>query len=133
MICDSRPMQRLWLLFLICLTACGQPGLSFRGIDPVRVEVGSDVFDIRVRGLRAEAIRLNTRAARNLGDIGFQAVLAIEKVTECQVARLAGDQAVAVATLDCGSGAPARPPFPPVLDCEAIDLGQGTFDLACFP
>ncbi|MEM6482791.1 MAG: hypothetical protein AAF681_13165, partial [Pseudomonadota bacterium] len=82
---------------------------------------------------RAEAIRLNTRAARNLGDIGFQAVLAIEKVTECQVARLAGDQAVAVATLDCGSGAPARPPFPPVLDCEAIDLGQGTFDLACFP
>ncbi|MEM6375371.1 MAG: hypothetical protein AAF686_03970 [Pseudomonadota bacterium] len=76
---------------------------------------------------------MNPRATRNVADIGPQAVLAVEAVTTCKVARLTGDQAVAEAALDCGRGAPAPPPFPPVLDCEALDLGEGTFDLACFP
>lgn len=133
MICDAGSMQRFLPIVLICVAACGQPGLSFRKAEPVRVSMGPDVFDIRVQSRRAEAIRVNSRLTRNVADIGPQAVLAIEAVTECQVSRLTGDQAVAVAALDCNGRTPAPPPFPRSLDCEAIDLGQGTFDVLCFP
>ncbi|MEM6578334.1 MAG: hypothetical protein AAF678_07570 [Pseudomonadota bacterium] len=129
----ARCINWLYLIFFACVTACGQPGLFYRGVDPVRVTMGEDTFDVRVKGLRAEAIRLNSRLSRNVSDIRLQTVDAIEAVSGCRVAQLTGDQAVAEAALDCGRGTPARSPIPPVLDCESIDLGRGTFDVACFP
>lgn len=85
-------MRLLLLLSVLAIAACGTPSPEFSGVAPVRVKLGASVFDIRVAGRRAEAIRLNQRPAMRLASVGVPAVLAIERVSGCRVDRLRGDQ-----------------------------------------
>jgi len=123
-----------WLPLFLLLTACNTPSPGFYGVEPVRMHLGGSTFDIRVKGRRAEAIRLNMEWAPRLASVGDKAVLAIEKVSGCEVARLKGDAALVEARLDCGSGPP--PPRPPSgeLFCE-MDLHETgeTGSLYCVP
>lgn len=120
-------------LLIIFLGGCGGASPAFFGVDPVRVHAGGHVFDIRVDGRRAEAVRRNMVWLPRLASVGVPAVGAIEAVSGCRVDRLTGDQAMMRATLDCGSGAP-RPRFPtPYLECDAFDLDDETGELLCYP
>lgn len=121
------------LLILLVLGACGTPGPEFAGVAPVRVKLGASVFDIRVAGRRAEAIRLNPRPAMRLASVGVPAVLAIERVSGCRVDRLRGDQAMMRAALDCGAGAPEPRRRETYFECDAFDLDADGGALICYP
>ena len=83
-----------WFPLLLLLTACNTPTPAFYGVDPVRIHLAGSTFDIRVKDRRAEAIRLNMEWAPRLSSVGEKAVLAIEKVSGCEVSRLKGDAAL---------------------------------------
>ena len=89
------------LFLLVFLGACNAPGRHFHGIEPVRIEVGKSVFEIRQRGKLAEALRINKRHAPRLGRVADEAKLAIEQATECRVTRILGDAAMITARLRC--------------------------------
>lgn len=113
------------------------PSPAFRGTVPVRVEVQGSVFDVRVRGNRAEAIRLNPQYAPRFGPIRGRAAFAMERVSGCQVVRLTGDQALAFGTLDCGGGVaplivePVEIECVPVRGSELEEIGQVRIDIDC--
>lgn len=83
------------------LASCAAPDSHFRNIEPVRIEVGESVFDVRRRGKMAEAIRINPRYAPRLGKVADEAKLAIEQATGCWVTRILGDAAVITARIRC--------------------------------
>jgi len=114
----------LTLLVLVALAGCGGPGPAFRDVPVTRVGFGEHVFDIRVKGRRAEAVRVPPGWAPRLAAVGPQAVFAIEQVSGCRVDRLTGDQAMMQATLDCGAGAPEPPIKRPNQECDGIDPEQ---------
>jgi len=118
---------------LLALAACDTASPEFAGVAPVRVTAGASVFDIRVDGRRAEAVRLNPQPAPRLASVGVPAVLAIEAVSGCRVDRLTGDQAMMRATLDCGGGAPAPRGRVPYLECDAFDPDEEVSELICYP
>ena len=125
--------MRYWPIFCLALAGCNAPEFDFRGVDPVRMSLGGSTFDIRVKGARAEAIRVNSQYAPRLATVGPQAVLAIEKVSGCKVARLDGDAAMMWAALSCdGRPAPlsARARH---YDCEIAVVYDGFADLDCVP
>ncbi|WP_420557009.1 hypothetical protein [Roseovarius sp.] len=126
-------MRPLLLILLSALTACDTASPDFAGVAPVRIEAGASVFDIRVKGRRAEAVRLNAQPAFRLSSVGVPAVLAIEAVSGCRVDRLTGDQAMMRATLDCGSGAPAPRRPETYLECDAFELDAEGGELICYP
>lgn len=120
------------LLVGLGLAACNAPGPAFQGIDPHRIAVGGAVFDVRVDGRDAQAIRRNAEWAPRLAAVAPRGILAIEHVSGCRVARIAGDQAVMIAQLDCGTGAPPPPP-PHLFDCALEDFHDGYGELTCVP
>ncbi|WP_371056335.1 hypothetical protein [Rhodosalinus sp. K401] len=86
----------------LCLAAaCDTPGRGFMGQPAERVAAGGHVFDVRVRGDRAEAIRLNAAVFPSYGEIGPAAALAIRRATGCEPQALTGDPSVVHATLAC--------------------------------
>lgn len=91
----------LHLVAILLLAGCNTPGPGFGGIDPVRVAVDGSVFDVRVAGSMAEAIRVNAQYAPRMGPIGDRARRAIEQVSGCAVTRIGGDQAMIRAALSC--------------------------------
>ena len=121
------------IICLLLLAGCNAPAFDFRGIEPVRMSLGGSTFDIRVKGTRAEAIRVNTQYAPRLAAVGPQAVMAIEKVSGCRVARLDGDAAMMWAWLSC-DGRPA-PLLPRVreYECEIAVAYDSFADLDCEP
>ncbi|WP_428512880.1 hypothetical protein [Roseovarius sp.] len=126
-------MRPLFLISLSALAACDTASPDFAGVAPVRVEAGASVFDIRVAGRRAEAVRLNAQPAFRLSSVGVPAVLAIEAVSGCRVDRLTGDQAMMRATLDCGSGAAPPRRRVPYLECDMFDPDAAVSELVCYP
>lgn len=128
-------MLRYSVLLVICLlvAGCNTPGPAFRGAEPIRISVDQSTFDVRVDGDRAQAIRLNMEWAPRPAVVAPRAVAAIERVSGCAVSRLEGDQAVFVASLDCGAESPPRPIFPLDLECDAYDLKDGYGTLECRP
>jgi len=125
-------MRIVVVVFVLAfVAACNTPGARFHAVPPVRVEVGQSVFEVRRAGPWAQAIRLTPEWAPRPAAVLPRAVLAIERVSGCRVARLGGDQAVVVAQLDCGAGPPPRPP--PIYICAVEDLGEGEADLFCRP
>lgn len=126
-------MRFLGLISLVAVVACDTASPEFAGVAPVRVSIGETVFDVRVAGRRAEAVRLNAELAPRLASVGVPAVLAIERVSGCKVARLNGDQAMMRATLDCGSGTPRPLPRTAYLECDAFDLDEEVGELICYP
>lgn len=116
----------------LLLMSCDTPGLAFRGVEPVRIAVGKSVFDVRVDGLRAEAIRLNTEWAPRLEAVAPRGVLAIERVSGCKVRRLDGDAAQMTARLNCGG---RQAPLPRGTDyaCDVFEVFDGLAELSCEP
>ena len=102
--CEFVGMIRIALfLTALALTACNTPSIPFRGVAPVTVTVDGSTFDVRVKDLRAEAIRTNMQYAPRMGPIGGRATQAIEEVSGCKVRRVGGDQAMVTAALDCAA------------------------------
>lgn len=117
-------MKPPWLLLLIGLAGCAAPGPDFAHAPAARVTVAGSVFDIRVHGRKAQAIRVNRQYAPRLGPIGARAAWAMNAVTGCDVNKLRGDAAVLIGTLRCAGDAPTVPnPARPTgeLDCYGID------------
>ena len=136
-----------WLCFLFCLglSACNMPSPGFRGIPPTRIAVDGSVFDVRINGTKAEAMRVNPQYAPRFGIIAARAERAMAQVSGCDVTRVTGDQALAFGRLRCKPGARPRPPVYPsaerqvVIECEPVrgsavkEVGQVRIDLACDP
>ena len=89
-------------LTLSLLGGCNTAGPAFRGLPATRVEVEGSVFDVRVQGETAEAIRVNMQYAPRFGPIKKRAATAMARVSGCKVKRVLGDQAQATGVLDCG-------------------------------
>jgi hypothetical protein len=101
---------RFAILFLL-LSACSTAGPYFRGIPATRMTVDGSVFDVRVRGDRAEALRLNPQYAPRFGPVRARAAFAMAQVSGCSVTDVLGDQALAIGHLSCAGRAPDwRPP-----------------------
>ncbi|WP_198654829.1 hypothetical protein [Albibacillus kandeliae] len=94
-------MIRALLLLLVMLAACDTPGLAFRDRAVTRIAIAGDIFDVRLSGRLAEAIRLNTRYAPRAGPIAARAVAAMTLASGCVVSDLRGDQAVFTGLLAC--------------------------------
>lgn len=118
------------IMATLLLGGCNTPGPAYRGVDPVRITVRGDVFDVRVDGARAQAIRLNTRWAPRLSAVAPQGVAAIEQVSGCRVRKLDGDAALMTARLDCGQ---QLTPLPQgrEYDCDAYESVGGLAELTC--
>ena len=114
------------------LIACDTPGPEYRGIDPVRVSLRGDVYDVRIDGVRAQAMRLNARLAPRLASAAPSGVLAIERVSGCRVRKLYGDAALMTARLDCGQ---RLQPLPRrgIFECDAYEIFDGLAELECRP
>ncbi|MFA3920268.1 hypothetical protein [Ruegeria hyattellae] len=92
----------MWRSLLpFALAACSTASPEFRGTPVTRVEVGGSVFDVRVRGGLAEAVRRNSQYAPRLGPIGPRAGSAMAQVSGCEVVGVLGDQAVMTGVLNC--------------------------------
>ena len=136
------PMRYVLMAF-VALTqmGCNTPSRDFRGLEAVQITVAGSTFDIRVKGNRAEAIRINTEYAPRLSGIAPKAFVAIEKVSGCRVRRLGGDQALIHATLRCGNAPDAMVPLPASIryECEVEDiyanrgLGEAVTEMNCRP
>ncbi len=98
-------MWRMVVLVLV-LAACNTPSPHFRGAVVTRVVVDGSVFDVRVRGNLAEAVRVNHQYAPRFGPIRGRAGFAMAQVSGCKVSKVAGDQALATGVLACGGRAP---------------------------
>ena len=129
----------MFVPLFLCLAGCNTAGPHFRGLPATRVTVEGSVFDVRVRGDLAEAMRINSQYAPRFGPIKERAGIAMAQVSGCEVKEVRGDQALATGLLDCGKGAPRARPVSQPLDCipvrgtELRGLGQVSVDLDCYP
>ena len=104
-------MPILVALLLVLLTSCATSTRHFRGVEAVRLQVDGSVFDIRLRGNLAAAIRVNPQYAPRLGPLRARAGFAMAKVSGCAVTGVLGDQAVMTGILDCKDRAPGAVSF----------------------
>jgi hypothetical protein len=131
-------MIRLRLLIqVLALAGCNMPSAEFRGQPATRVTVHGSTFDVRVKGKRAEAVRINPEYAPRFGPIRERAGVAMAAVSGCKVLSVTGDQAQAFGRLNCGKGAAPKRIRPVVLDCVPVrgsgipEIGQIRVDLDC--
>jgi hypothetical protein len=110
-------MRWTWIIWILALVACDGPGLHFSGVPATRITVDGSVFDVRVRGDLAEAVRINAEYAPRFGPIRTRAGFAMATVSGCKVREVLGDQAVALGRLDCGGTAPRAVSPAPVYSC----------------
>ena len=89
------------IIGLSTLLACNAPSAEFRDVPPTRITVDGSVFDVRVRGTRAEAMRVNAQYAPRFGPIRGRAGRAMALASGCDVVEVLGDQALAFGILDC--------------------------------
>lgn len=94
------------ILLLTVLSACNSPGPHFRDLPATRVTIDGSVFDVRVRGELAEAVRVNGEYAPRLGPISGRAAQAMSAVSGCHVTEVRGDQAQVTGILECEYGTP---------------------------
>ncbi|XDA99162.1 hypothetical protein AB1M95_04435 [Sulfitobacter sp. LCG007] len=117
-------MSLTGLLAASLLGSCAVPGPYFERSGTTRVQSGGSVFDVRVRGRLAEAVRVNPQYAPRLGPLGLQAARAMSLVSGCAVTEVRGDQAVATGLLDCGDGPPPDDRLLPAPIHECAPLGR---------
>lgn len=123
----------------VLMACCNTPSPPYRGIAPTRVTVDGSTFDVRVRGNRAEAMRINPQYAPRFGIIEWRAARAMQVASGCKVAGVKGDQALAFGRLDCGNGPPPELRGPVEIECipvrgsEIEEVGQVRIDLDCSP
>ncbi|WP_424832619.1 hypothetical protein [Ruegeria sp.] len=89
------------LFAFLFLTACSGGTPHFRDQPATRVSVNGSIFDVRVRGELAEAVRVNPQYAPRLGPIRDRAALAMAQVSGCPLLDVLGDAAVTVGVLGC--------------------------------
>jgi hypothetical protein len=65
-----------WIVVLIFVAACNAPSPAFHEVSPVRVSVGGSVFDIRIKGRHAQAIRVNREWAPRTASVAPRAAAA---------------------------------------------------------
>lgn len=120
------------VIMFVALMGCNTPGPAFRDTAATRITIGESRFDVRVKGTRAQAIRLNPESAPRLAAVAPRGVAAIEKVSGCRVRRLDGDAAVMQAWLDCGG---RLTPLPTGIELECtLDVIYDSFaDMTCKP
>ncbi len=94
-------MRCLCLISCLVLIGCNAPSPHFRGLAATRIAVNDSVFDVRLRGHLAEAIRVTPQYAPRFGPIRDRAGLAMALVSGCSVTRVLGDQAMATGRLAC--------------------------------
>ena len=112
-----------WCLPLILLSACTAPSSYFRDAPVTRIAIDGSVFDVRVKGELAEAVRVNAQYAPRLGPIGDRAGAAMTAASGCKLDRVLGDAALITGLLDC-DGRPRRLPWPVYsrgYDCLEVD------------
>lgn len=110
----------LIVLCLFALGACALPSRHFSGIEATRIAVDGSVFDVRVRGRLAEAIRVNPQYAPRLGPIADRASVAMAQASGCRVIGVLGDQALQIGQLDCGE--PRAAPRQPTPQYSCLEL-----------
>ncbi len=93
---------------LLVLAACSAGTPHFRDVPAKRVAVNGSVFDVRVRGELAEAVRINSQYAPRLGPVRDRAALAMAQVSGCPIMDVLGDAAVTVGVLGCDREAGER-------------------------
>ena len=94
-------MRPLLPFALLLVASCDTAGRGYMGLPATRAEAGGHVFDVRVRGVEAEAVRRNAALLPGFGDVARAAEAAIEQVTGCGVTQVTGDPSVVRAMLDC--------------------------------
>jgi len=117
------------IILLTVVSACNSPGPHFRDLPATRVAIEGSVFDVRVRGELAEAVRVNGEYAPRLGPIHGRSAQAMEAVSGCRVTEVRGDQAQTTGILECkdrSQRAIAVPQSTGELECIRTD--RGVFD-----
>jgi hypothetical protein len=109
----------------LLMAACSAGTPHFRDVPATRVAVNGSVFDIRVRGELAEAVRVNSQYAPRLGPIRDRAALAMAQVSGCPILDVLGDAAVTIGVLGCDRKAGERLLLTAVStpNYECIDFG----------
>ena len=126
-------MTRWFVLSLIALTGCATPSPHFRSVPATRIEVDGSVFDVRVRGNLAEAVRVNPQYAPRFGPIRARAGFAMEQVSGCRVLVVSGDQAMATGTLSCDGRTPVPVASPVAVSYSCLQVSQWLNDAAGGP
>ena len=121
-----------WLLIFGAFAGCDTPGREYAGVTAQRVQVAQSVFDVRVDGTRAQAIRINTEWAPRPEAVMPRAMVAFEQASGCRVGRMKGDQVIIEATLIC-DGKPPAPPRDLEYDCDVRVLYRGHAEVVCSP
>ena len=98
---QSGLMRLVWIL--LPLLACNTPSPEFSGVPVTRVIVGKSVFDVRMVGDRAEAIRITHEWAPDLSYVVARFARAFEAASGCTLRpnSMRGDQVVMQARLKC--------------------------------
>jgi hypothetical protein len=86
------------------MVSCDSPSPAMMGTEAQRIDVDGATFSVRVRGTRAEAIRLNPMPMPSIGAVIQRAGRAMELASGCRVIgdSIRGDPALLRADLDCG-------------------------------
>jgi len=126
-------MRWIALALLALSAACSHPSPSFFGVEPVRIGIGPSVFDVRIVGRHAQAIRISREWVPRTITVAPRAAAAIAAVSGCAVPRLWGDQAMLEAVLACGPDADARRGVPRAHDCRVVPTRRRWTKVACQP
>jgi hypothetical protein len=106
-------MIRILILFTVLslVASCDTPGPHFRGLEATRITIDGSVFDVRVRGDLAEALRVNAEYAPRFSPVRERAARAMAQASGCVVKEVRGDQALAIGLLDCRKRGPPDAPI----------------------
>ena len=83
-------MMRQWMIVMgsvALLGGCNTPPIGFPGTTPTRIAIDQSEFDVRIKGDRAHALRLNREFAPNIGFVASRAAQAFRHVSRCQFKR----------------------------------------------
>jgi len=118
------------LIFSMSLAACNMAPHGYQGAPVTRVSVNGSVFDVRQRGDKAVAIRVNSEWPSRREVAMPRAMLAIKMATQCRVIRADGDPSAPEARLDCG---PDRHVVrqPVEYDCDVWEIDEGFIEVRC--
>lgn len=126
-------MRCIALFLMAILAACSHPTPAFYGVAPVRAGVGQSVFDVRIVGEHAQAIRLSREWAPRTISVAPRAAAAIAAASGCAVPRLWGDQAMLDAALDCGPDAESQRGVLRPHDCRVVPTRRRWTEVRCQP
>ncbi|MBC7132153.1 MAG: hypothetical protein H5U16_03490 [Roseovarius sp.] len=121
------------LVPLLLAVACNAPSPGFRDIAPQRVTLGESVFDVRIRGRHAQAIRVSREWAPRMAAVAPRAASAIAALSGCEVPRLWGDQAMIEAVLVCTARARSARGVARPHVCRAVPTQRRLTEMACHP